>query len=129
MTKKEHIEYWLNSAKEDMETMNYLYTGKRYVHALFFGHLYMEKICKALWVKNNRDNHPPKIHNLLRLLSGIEIGLEQNDLLFLDELEVYQLEGRYPDYANALIKQTTKKITEDYFKKIKSISKWLQQKL
>jgi HEPN domain-containing protein len=93
MTKKEHIEYWLNRAKEDIETMNYLFKGKRYVHALFFGHLYLEKICKAVWVKNNKENHPPKIHNLLRLLSGIETGMNQDDLLFMDELEVYQLEG------------------------------------
>ena len=86
MTKSEHITFWTNSAKEDEITMNALFKDGRYTHSLFFGHLYMEKLCKALWIKNNNDNVPPYIHNLLKLLIGIETALSDNDLAFLDKL-------------------------------------------
>ena len=82
MTKKEHIDYWLKSAEKDWETIKFLLKGKRYVHELFFGHLYLEKILKALWVKNNKENYPPKIHNLLSILKQAKIELEENQQLF-----------------------------------------------
>jgi len=57
--------------------------------AYFFGHLYLEKICKALWVKNNQGNTPPFIHNLIKLLSGFDVGLSEDDMSFLDDLNKY----------------------------------------
>jgi len=93
MTKKEHIEYWLKSSDKDFDTMNYLFKGRRYVHSLFFGHLYIEKICKALWVKNNKENYPPKIHNILIILTQAETTLDEEHLLFLLKLTQYQVNG------------------------------------
>ncbi len=103
--------------------------GRKYVHALFFGHLYLEKLAKALWVKNNKENYPPKIHNLVRILELSEIKLEDNDMEFLDILNWFQIEGRYPDYVNNLVKETTKHLAEQYIKQIKSITKCLKEKL
>jgi hypothetical protein len=48
MTKQVHIDYWLKSAEKDWEIMEYLMKGGKFVHALFFGHLYLEKLTKAL---------------------------------------------------------------------------------
>jgi HEPN domain-containing protein len=60
------IKYWVDSSAEDFETMISLYESKRFNWALFVGHLLIEKLLKALYVKNNND-YPPFIHNLLRL--------------------------------------------------------------
>ena len=30
-----------------------MFTSQRYLHSLFFAHLTVEKLCKAIWVKNN----------------------------------------------------------------------------
>src|ERR1035441_4818882 len=70
MTKEEHIKHWLKSADEDMKDIEWLFQGERYMKALYFGHLYVEKICKALWVKNNIENIAPYTHNLTRLLDS-----------------------------------------------------------
>ena len=56
MTKQEHIDYWLDTAKKDWRTVQNMYKTKDFVTALFFTHLHLEKICKALWVKNNTNN-------------------------------------------------------------------------
>ena len=129
MNKLQHINYWLKSSDKDLEVLLYLMKGKKYVHALFFGHLYLEKICKALWVKKHKENHPPKIHNLVRILELAEIKLENNDMEFLDLLNWFQIEGRYPDYVNNLVKETNKHLAEQYVRHIKSIAKCLKEKL
>lgn len=73
MTKEEHIAYWLQQADYDWESVTVLFNQKRYIHALFFAHLTLEKLCKARWVKDNEQNIPPKTHNLLYLLSQTQI--------------------------------------------------------
>lgn len=129
MTKQEHIDYWLNTAKEDEITMNLLFKDGRYAHCLFFGHLYIEKICKALWVKNHIGNTPPYIHNLLKILAGIETGLTNEELVFLEQLNEYQLSSRYPNYTDTLKKRTSKGLTLLYLKTIKEIDTCLRKNL
>ena len=68
MDKLAHIDYWITGALDDEDTMQVLFASKKYVHVLFFGHLMIEKFCKAIWVKNNETNVPPKTHNLMKLL-------------------------------------------------------------
>ncbi|MBP7496863.1 MAG: HEPN domain-containing protein [Bacteroidales bacterium] len=129
MTKEEHIHYWIKSAETNKETMYYLFQGNKYVDSLFFGHLYLEKICKALWVKNNENNFPPKMHNLLFILEKAGIKLDENDSEFLDILNRYQLEGRYPDYINLIHKETDLDSCLQYINKINNIAQWLMRML
>ncbi len=79
--------------------------------------------------KNNNENTPPFIHNLLKLLAGIDTGLFDIDFSFLEVLNKYQLSGRYPDYTYALQKQTTKEYTEKSINYIKQISECLRKKI
>ncbi len=85
MTKEEHITHWLKTSEDDELIMRLLFKDGQYTHSLFFGHLYLEKVCKALWIKNNNGNTPPFIHNLVKLLpQGTDIGLSESDISFLD---------------------------------------------
>ena len=129
MSKEEHIKHWIKSSEEDIITLNSLFKDGRYVHALFFGHLFLEKVCKAVWVKYNQENIAPYTHNLLKLLKGIETGLSEEDLTFLDNLNEYQLEGRYPEYEFQLIKKTTQVMAIEYIIKINNISQCLLKNL
>jgi len=63
LTKEEHILYWVETAKRDRRTIQNMYKSRDYLPALFFAHLHLEKLCKALWVQNNKGNTPPKVHN------------------------------------------------------------------
>lgn len=51
MNKKEILEYWLKSADIDYKTMQYLFKGKDYSWSLFIGHIVVEKLLKAYYVK------------------------------------------------------------------------------
>ena len=129
MTKEDYIRYWITTADDSCDTMEYLFKAKKYMDALFFGHLYIEKLCKALWVKNNEANTPPRIHNLVKLLAQAKVKVDEEKLLFLDMLLQYQLEGRYPDYKLRLHQQTTDIKANDFLKDIKSIAEWLKEQI
>ncbi len=43
MDKKEHINYWLKSAKHDLATAKDLFKNERYDWCLFLAHLVIEK--------------------------------------------------------------------------------------
>ena len=85
MDKQAHIDYWIVSAKDDEDTMQILFASKKYVHALFFGHSMIEKICKALWVKNHESNVPPKTHNIETILKQSNIALADDNLLLISK--------------------------------------------
>ena len=96
MTKEQHIAYWLKISEDDELTMHLLFKDGQYTHSLFFGHLYLEKICKALWVKNNNGNIPPFIHNLVKLLPEKNTGLSEKDISFLNKTERVSAVGQIP---------------------------------
>ena len=102
MTKQDHINYWVFTAGKDWQALLNMYQSKDYVQALFFAHLVLEKLCKAHWVKDNTNNIPPKTHNLLVLMACTNLQLTVADEAFFRAMNQFQLEGRYPDYANKI---------------------------
>jgi len=106
-----------------------MFKAKDYVHALFFSHLVLEKLCKAHWIKVNTANTPPKIHNLITLASQAQLSLSNTDIEFLGQMNQFQLEGRYPDYANKLYKTFKAEQTKDILNKVNALQKWLLKNL
>jgi HEPN domain-containing protein len=129
MTKDEHINYWLKSAKDDWEAVIFLKNSNKNLQALFFAHLVLEKICKAQWVKDNESNIPPKTHNLIKLIYQTKLLLDESTLLFLEEFNDFQLEGRYPDYMFAMSKKCDKIYTESLLTKVNQITQCLTNKI
>ncbi len=72
MDKDTIINYWIETANHDYQTMLNLYESKDYHWSLFMGHLVIEKLLKSIYVKNIDDN-PPRIHDLLRLTERAEL--------------------------------------------------------
>jgi HEPN domain-containing protein len=129
MTKEQHIEYWIKSAESDMEAIEALFEADKFIHALFFAHLVLEKWCKAHFVKDNESNIPPKTHNLVRLTQLTNLDLEEEQLLFLEEFNDFQLEGRYPDYLFEINRRCDKIYTTQLLEQVKLILQCLQEKM
>ena len=129
MNKQEHIKYWIETAEKDWTVSEHLYQSKDYVYSLFFAYLVLEKLSKAIWVKNNTDNFPPKIHNLVYLLdkSNIQMTDEQKEFLLI--MNDFQIEGRYPDYQQKIFNICTKEKTDEILEKVKDIKLWLISKV
>lgn len=128
-SKKEHIEFWLNQASDDWSAVDTLYQGKKYLQSLFFAHLVIEKICKALWIKHNESNVPPRAHNLLQLISATPIILNDERSEFLLRLNRFHLEGRYPDYLTKLHSICNMSFTTGIIEETNNLRLWLLEKV
>ena len=84
------IEYWINSAKSDLDTAELLIRESRYTHGLFFCHLVIEKALKAHLTKETSEI-PPKTHNLIYLLDLTSLEPEKDYEDFLGILMKFQL--------------------------------------
>ncbi|MCO6474229.1 MAG: HEPN domain-containing protein [Melioribacteraceae bacterium] len=129
MTKEEHINYWLESAEHDLETSDTLFEADKYDWSLFIGHLVLEKLLKAVFVKNNENKIPPKVHNLVRLAELSLIDIDDERKVLLDKINDFNVEARYPEYKNELYKTCTKEFAEENRNHIKELYQWLKSQL
>jgi HEPN domain-containing protein len=119
------IEYWVKSSADDLETSEILLEKKKYVHGLFFCHLAIEKIIKAVIVKTTKEI-PPRSHDLFYLSQKAEIQLPDDKQQIYQILMKYQLEGRYPE---SFPKNPDTELVHEYFEKTKALFEWLKTKL
>ena len=129
MTRDEHIKYWLKGAEADLSAADSLFNTQKYNWCLFIAHLVLEKMLKAIFVLRNDNRIPPRTHNLVKLAELSSLALTAEQLIFLDEVNSFNLETRYPDYKNEFYKRCDKEFTEKYFIKIKEFYKWLKSLL
>jgi len=122
---KKTIDYWLEEAEEALKVADHLFEKKDYSYSLFFGHLAVEKIIKAIYVKK-RNEHAPQIHNLVRLAeqAGIAFSAEQKETLIV--ITAFNLESRYPDEKRSFRIKCTKQYTKVELAKIREVIKWLK---
>jgi len=68
------VNHWKESSDNDYQTMLNLFNSSDYNWALFLGHLVIEKLLKALYVKKFKK-HAIFGHDLLRLASKTDLVL------------------------------------------------------
>ena len=122
------VKHWMESSDNDFDTMLILFRSKSYNWALFMGHIVIEKLLKAYYVKQT-ENHAPFTHNLYRLaeLGGLEISEEHADWLF--KITTFNLNARYDDYKKEFYAMCTGDFTKEWIEKIKSLQQWIKQML
>ncbi|MFH1050285.1 MAG: HEPN domain-containing protein [bacterium] len=126
MTINEHIKYWIESAEEDLESAYVNFESSRYNWCMFIGHLALEKLLKANFVKTNNNLVPPKTHDLIKLSLLSDIKLDEETQQFFFIMNKFNLEARYPDYKSNMSRIATKEFTSITFEKIKETYKWLK---
>lgn len=122
------VDYWLNSAKHDIEVAETLFQNGKYDWCLFIAHLVLEKTLKACFVKCKGD-FPPRTHDLVRLVDMSGITLDEETLEFLDSVNTFNISTRYPDEKFKFYKLCTHEFTAQNFSRIKEIQKWLMDKI
>ncbi len=121
------MNYWIESSNEDYKVMNILYKNNKNSYCLFFGHLVIEKLLKALYAKNNKNvPYAPKTHDLLYLAEKMNIELTEKQANDLVEITKYNLSTRYDDYKREFYNKCTDEYTEKQIKKIEGVKVWLE---
>jgi HEPN domain-containing protein len=125
---KRLVEYWKKTAEYDYDTMKSLVKSRRYASALFFGHIVLEKILKALVVNNTKD-HAPYIHDLIRLFQLTGLEMDKDTRKFLDEVNKFNIKARYPEQKLNFYKKCTKEYCGKRINNINVLYKKLCRKL
>ena len=105
-----------------------LFRTKDYDWSLFIGHLVIEKLLKAYYIKKHNAN-PPFIHNLLRLAELCEIQLDEKTTDFLSVVTAFNINARYDDYKQSFRKICTKGFAEIWINNIKEYGIWIRTQL
>ena len=101
------VDYWLTSSTDDLDTAEKLFAAKKYHHCLFFVHLAIEKLLKAIYVSKKNDAAPP-IHDLVRLAQKTEaVHLDDATIAQLTEISTFNVAARYDDYKLQFHKKAT----------------------
>ena len=122
------IKYWVDSAAYDLDTGRTLLGSKRFPYALFFGHLALEKVLKALVVKATQQ-HAPYTHSLTLLASKTNLETPDSILDQLAEYTEFHLESRYPDEKKEFYERCTESFAHQKFAEIEGVYQWLIRRL
>jgi HEPN domain-containing protein len=124
MRKEELLEYWKTSSDDNYRSMMNMYASKEYNWSLFVGHLCIEKLLKALYVKNV-DINTPRTHNLYKLARSTGIVITENQADILQYINLFNIETRYEDYRREFYRKCTRQYAEQHIANIEDIRQWL----
>jgi HEPN domain-containing protein len=130
MVKKNKILYWIELSDYDLETANAMLKSIRYLYVGFMCHQTIEKVLKGYYVSVH-DEIPPFTHNLAYLIekSMLENELTEDQKSIVDELEPLNIEARYPEYKERLLKQLTKDKCLELIYRTTALQQWIKRKL
>ncbi len=117
--------YWITESSEALDVATHLVEKEDFSYALFFGHLAVEKLLKAIFVSRHKK-HPPPIHNLVRLANLCEVRLDEKRRSQLVIITSFNLEARYPDVTREFRKRCTRQFTVEKMDEVMEVMKWLQ---
>jgi HEPN domain-containing protein len=129
MEKKDYISYWNEEAETSWKMAQKLLESSDWVYALFFFHLSLEKLFKAIWVQDNVENFPTRTHDLQTLCNQTTLELDAEMYSYLAVVTSWNLETRYPDYKRLIFKRTDEKFAMNQLAKLEELRKCLLEKL
>lgn len=122
------MNHWISGAEDDFDTMKAMSDAGQNSWALFIGHLMIEKLLKAYFVKVNKD-HPPLIHNLLKLAKNADLDLTDQLKFDLTTITAFNINVRYDDYKRSFQKKCTPEFTFEWIKKIRKLRLWILEQI
>lgn len=96
------------------------------MYSLFFCHLFIEKLLKALVVAQTATHAPP-IHNLIVLAEKARFALRPEQADLLRELMRFNIESRYPKDRESLRQACGRDYTQEKLTASRELAQWLIQ--
>ena len=125
---KKTVDYWIEGAIYDLGVAKAMFRAKKYPYALFMGHLSLEKLLKALVVKETKT-HAPYTHSLPLLTSKLSMEISPQMQKQLAAFMEFYFETRYPKEQQNFYRKCTKSFTLKNLNEIKKVFQWLKEKL
>lgn len=71
----------------------------------------------------------PQSYKIGTIQQPDNLNLTEEQEVFLDEVNDFNLEVRYPQYKNEFHKKCTKQFSANYYQKINEMMKWLRSQI
>lgn len=129
MSYQEVVAYWQEDALRDFKVAEGLGSLGHYAYALFFCHLALEKMLKAVYVSRNKK-HAPFTHKLVLLAEGSNLNVTEKQKTVLDTITDFNLHTRYADWKKEFYaKYDKKEYADKYLQTTKELLSWLHEHL
>lgn len=96
MTQEEHVQYWLDTAAQDWNASQVL-VAKALLPAVVLAHWTLEKLSKALWVRQHPDATPPATDDVALLLAATSFLMNKEQTAFAQTLKSLHDDVLEPD--------------------------------
>jgi HEPN domain-containing protein len=116
--------------RSSSQTVKAMLKSKRYLYVGFMRRQVVEKALKAFFVENLKTQ-PQYIHNLTRLAEKSSLYERMNETQkdFYDFLDPLNIEARYPNEKEQLLRLLTKEKCKNILKKTEEELRWIQAQL
>jgi HEPN domain-containing protein len=122
---RKEVESWRKSSLYDLEAAKDMFTAGRHVYVIFFCHLSVEKMLKAVVAKVT-GNTPTRTHNLLLLKKMAHLEPSKEMMKFIGELSETSIATRYPlDFGEAA-ESYTRDVAEVCLAKTNEVLEWME---
>jgi len=121
-------QYWLTSSDNDYEVLLNLVQSRNYNWALFLGHIVLEKLMKAYFVKKT-GTHAPFSHDLRLLAERCDIEFPDDMAMQLDVITGFNINARYDTFKDDFQKRCTTEFANEWADNIKQIRQWIKERL
>lgn len=116
---------WNVLADYDLDTARAMLSSGRYLYVLFCCQQCLEKSIKGIIAERTGD-HPPRIHNLVRLASRAGLDVPGDMLDHLRMLSNYYIASRYPDDSES-VSEIKEDVAQDMLAKTEIALEWLRR--
>lgn len=111
---------WRSSSQEDLKVAYSMFDKKHYAYCLFFCHLSVEKELKRLYLLR-REELPPTIHNLVRVVEKAGLQLDEATIQILQELTTFNIKARYEIIKAEFHRKATKSYTKTWLRQTENL--------
>lgn len=121
---KKLVLYWFEGAESDWKMHQSLLRSKHFGPSLFYMHLALEKLIKALIVQQS-SSQAPFNHNLVFLMGKTNLVLSEETIADLGHITTFNMNTRYPTDIHSFYRTATREYVLLWQKKSKEIRKKL----
>ena len=124
------VQNWITLADYDLQTAEAMLQAERYLYVAFTCQQAIEKLLKALYVKE-KSQTPPYTHNLLRLADALTIAakLGEENNRFLETLNSYYMESRYTEEIAELAELLNHEKANQLWVQARELFGWLKKQI
>ncbi len=122
---KPETERWVEIAESDLAMSAIPLDKAFHQHTVFYCQQSVEKLMKAIWTERHGAGRHPRVHNLVKLASGLGLDVPAQWRNLLVDLTDQIFPSRYPEAGW----RYSREVAEEYYNMTQELFAWLRQLL